>query len=274
MSKSILDRVSIGSSCQTDWETMNGDQSQRYCDQCEKSVYNFSQFTRSQAEALIARTNGKLCARIERRSDGSILTADKSYSLPRLNQKFLRIASATMSAVLSVAPVIAAKPIKNLPVLNFSQEQKNQTDAKVAEKTARIWGTVYDPSQAVVPNVKITLINESTKNERKTSSSEEGIYEFTSLESGTYQLIFEAPGFKKSIHTDIKIIDSQEMRQDNTMYIGAISGDLVFIQDFKETLNESAPQGLSITPREKQAEPEKKKSFFRSLFSSFKKSKV
>ncbi len=273
MSKSILDRVSIGSSCQTDWEAMNGDQSQRYCDQCEKSVYNFSQLTRSQAEALIARTNGKLCARIERRPDGSILTADKSYSLPRLNQKFLRIASATMSAALSLAPVVSAKPIKNLPVLNFSQEQKNQTDAKVTEKLARIWGNVYDPAQAVVPNVKITLINESTKNERKTSSSEEGTYEFALLKPGTYQLVFEAVGFKKSTHTDIKIIDGQEMRQDNTLYIGQILGDLVILQD-KEVPTALEPQGLSITPREKQAEPEKKKNFFRSLFSYFKKSKV
>ena len=66
MSKSILDRVSIGSSCQTDWEAMNGNESTRYCNQCEKSVYNFSQMTRSQVETLIASTNGKLCARIER----------------------------------------------------------------------------------------------------------------------------------------------------------------------------------------------------------------
>ena len=273
MSKSILNRVSIGSSCQTDWEAMNGDQRQRYCDQCEKSVYNFSQLTRSQAEALIARTNGKLCARIERRPDGSILTADKSYSLPRSNQKFLRIASATMSAALSLAPSITAKPVKNLPVLNFSQEQQTKQDAKDTEKTAKIWGTVYDPSQAVVANTKITLINESTKTERTTSSSEEGKYEFSAIEPGNYTLVFERLGFKKSSHTDIKITTGQEIQQDSTLYIGQILGDLVILQD-KEVPTELEPQGLSITPREKQAEPEKKKNFFRGLFSSFKKSKV
>ena len=266
MSKSILDRVSIGSSCQTDWEAMNGDQSQRYCDQCEKSVYNFSQLTRSQAEALIARTKGKLCARIERRPDGSILTADKSYSLPRLNQKFLRIASATMSAALSLAPVVAAKPIKNLPVLNFSQEKKEKSESKDTEKTARILGTVYDPAQAVIQNTQISLINEATKNERKTTSSGDGTYEFALLEAGKYSLVFEALGFKKTTYTEIKITVGQEMRQDATLYIGATMGDIVFIQDFKEIPTGLALQGLSITPREKHAEPEKKKNFFRSLF--------
>lgn len=252
---------------------MSGNQLTRYCNQCEKSVYNFSQMTRAQAEALIASTNGKLCARIERNADGSILTTDKSYSLPRFHQNFLRIASATMSAALSLAPSIAAKPVKNLPVLNFSQEQQKKPDAKDTEKTAKIWGTVYDPSQAVVPNTKITLINESTKTERTSSSSEEGRYGFSALEPGNYTLVFETLGFKKSSHTDIKITAGQEMQQDSTLYIGQTLGELVMLQDVKEVPIELAPQGLSITPREKQTEPEKKKNLFKVLFSPFKKSK-
>jgi Carboxypeptidase regulatory-like domain len=273
MSKSILDRVSIGSSCQTDWEAMNGDQSHRYCDQCEKSVYNFSQLTRSQAEALIARTNGKLCARIERRPDGSILTADKSYTLPRFNQKFLRIASATMSAALSLAPVVAAKPVKNLPVLNFSQEQKVKAESKDTEKTARILGIVYDPAQAVIQNTQITLINEVTKNERKTTSTGDGTYEFALLEAGKYSLVFEALGFKKTIHTEIKIIVGQEMRQDATLSVGEATMGILITQDYREVQPESAPQGLSLTPREKQAERKHKKNLFKTIFSTFKKSK-
>jgi hypothetical protein len=232
MSKSILDRVSIGSSCQTDWEAMNGDQSQRYCDQCEKSVYNFSQLTRSQAEALIARTNGKLCARIERRPDGSILTADKSYSLPRFNQKILRIASATMSAALSLAPVVAAKPIKNLPVLNFSQEQKDKTDPKDKEKTAKIYGTVSDETQAVIPNAKIVLVNFATKHELFTSASSEGTYAFSSIEPGLYNMIVTYPGFHQFIENGIAIQAEKSQKRNVEMKLGnfALMGDIVMIE--------------------------------------------
>lgn len=266
MSKSILDRVSIGSSCQTDWEAMNGDQHQRYCDQCEKSVHNLSQLTRSQAEGLIARTNGKLCARLERRPDGSILTADKSYSLPRFNHKFLRIASATMSAALSIAPMVAAKPTKSLPVLNFSQEQKDKTVPNDKEKTAKIWGIVYDPSQAVVANSKITLINESTRKERKTVSSVEGIYELASLEAGKYELTFESPGFKKMIFTGIKIEVGQELRQDKTLTTNVLLGDIVILEELK---TEQIPEGLSLTLQEKKS----KKNIFQKILTHFNKPK-
>lgn len=65
MSQNLLDRVRIGTPCQTDWEAMRGDERVRFCGQCEKHVYNLSQMTCQQAEALIRKTNGKLCARFE-----------------------------------------------------------------------------------------------------------------------------------------------------------------------------------------------------------------
>ena len=232
MGKSILDRVSIGSSCQTEWEAMSGNQSTRYCGQCEKSVYNFSQLTRSQAETLIARTNGKLCARIERRPDGSILTADKSYSLPRLNQKFLRIASATMSAALSLAPSVAAKPIKNLPVLDFPQEQKEKAEPKDKEKTAKIYGTIFDETKAVIPTAKILLINFATKQELTTSSSPEGDYEFSSIEPGLYNLIVTYPGFHQFSENGIALQKEKLQKMDVVMKVGdfPVMGEIIMLE--------------------------------------------
>ena len=214
MSKSILDRVSIGSSCQTDWEAMNGDHSQRYCDQCEKSVYNFSQLTRSQAEALIARTNRKLCARIERRPDGSILTADKSYSLPRFNQKFLRIASATMSAALSLAPVIAAKPVKNLPVLNFSQEQKDKKEQppQDQDRAAKIFGVVQEEGMPV--SFAIVTISEINSSYAKSTPAKQGKYEFTSLQPGKYIISVFSPRSSLFSSQELLITASQALQFD------------------------------------------------------------
>lgn len=146
MSKQLLDRVSIGTPCQTDWAAMSGDERVRYCGQCEKHVYNLSQMTRQQAEALLVKTNGNLCVRFERCPDGSILTIEQSLSLPRFNHRFLRIASATVSAALSLSPSVAAKSPKNLPVLQQQdKKEKPENQAQSKEVAAKILGDIKDP---------------------------------------------------------------------------------------------------------------------------------
>ncbi|MGH9900836.1 MAG: hypothetical protein ACRD68_03250, partial [Pyrinomonadaceae bacterium] len=58
---SPLDRVRVAAPCPADWERMTGDHQVRFCGQCERHVYNLSGMTRKEAEALITRTEGRLC---------------------------------------------------------------------------------------------------------------------------------------------------------------------------------------------------------------------
>ena len=193
---------------------MSGNQSTRYCNQCEKSVYNFSQMTRAQAEALIVSTNGKLCARIERNVDGSIFTADKSYSLPRFNQRFLRIASATMSAALSIAPVVAAKPTKSLPVLNFSQEQedKREQPPQDLDSTAKIFGVVQEEGMPV--SFAVVTISDANNIYSKSTPAKQGKYEFTSLQTGKYIISVFSPHSALFSSQELLITASQVLRFD------------------------------------------------------------
>src|SRR5579872_5483516 len=71
-----LDDVRIASPCSARWEDMVGDDRVRHCGQCEKDVYFLSGMTRTEAEALLAARGASLCARIFRRADGTVLTAD------------------------------------------------------------------------------------------------------------------------------------------------------------------------------------------------------
>ena len=73
---SILDRIEIASPCPASWDDMEGDDRSRFCGQCRKNVYNIAAMTRSQAEALIAATEGSACLRLFRRADGTVLTSD------------------------------------------------------------------------------------------------------------------------------------------------------------------------------------------------------
>ncbi len=274
MSKNLLDRVRIGTPCQTDWEAMRGDERVRYCGQCEKHVYNLSQMTRQQAEALIIKTNGKLCARFERRSDGSILTTEQSLALPRLNQRFLRIASATVSAALSLSPSVAAKAPKNLPVLQ-QQDKKEKADNQSQEKTAKIFGTVCDGSKAVVPATSITITNSVTKESWMTKSAADATYEFPFLLAGNYSLVFEAFGFKRHLYNDVKIQEGGVLRFDVILEFGAITGDLLVLPSNIPISTDTPAENLQLNLRSKAPLPEKriKKNLAVVLLSLFKKLK-
>jgi len=73
---SILDAIRIAAPCPASWAEMPGDNRARHCATCRKHVYDLSALTAIEAAALIERTEGRLCVRLYRRRDGTVLTAD------------------------------------------------------------------------------------------------------------------------------------------------------------------------------------------------------
>jgi hypothetical protein len=66
-------------------------------------------------------------------------------------------------------------------------------------------GTVKDPSGAVIPGAKITLINAAIRSEYTALSNEEGFYSFPALPVGHYDLTIEAAGFKTESQADLNV---------------------------------------------------------------------
>ena len=97
-----LDYVRVASPCEADWDQMIGDESARFCGQCSLNVYNLSSMTKSEAESLIARTEGRLCVRFYRRRDGSIITKDCPVGLRAIRRRVSYIAKAIGSMVLGL----------------------------------------------------------------------------------------------------------------------------------------------------------------------------
>jgi hypothetical protein len=48
--KRRLDQLKIVSSCSTDWDSMSGDEKKRFCSECDKFVYDFSQMPEISAQ--------------------------------------------------------------------------------------------------------------------------------------------------------------------------------------------------------------------------------
>ena len=96
--------------------------------------------------------------------------------------------------------------------------------------TAKVVGTVSDPSGAVIPGAKATIRNVRTNQARTTTTDELGNYEFSFLPVGAYRLLVEAAGFQKS--EDRPIETDKGGRQDQA------TGDAQFAPQDDDARNE------------------------------------
>ncbi|MDB4998841.1 MAG: hypothetical protein JWM74_6273 [Myxococcaceae bacterium] len=89
----VLDTMKIASPCTASWDEMKGDDRVRFCGGCEKNVYNLSAMAREEAESLLRAKEGNLCARLYRRADGTVLTADCPVGAKRVRRRRLALAT-------------------------------------------------------------------------------------------------------------------------------------------------------------------------------------
>lgn len=86
---------------------------------------------------------------------------------------------------------------------------------------AALSGTVLDPTGATVANAKVSVVNNETNLSRTTQSNDAGLYSFTQLPVGTYELSVEAPGFKSAKRTGISLRVGAVAALDVSLEVGA-----------------------------------------------------
>jgi len=100
---SLVQRVEIASPCPVSWDSMTGNDQVRFCSQCQLNVFNLSEMTAEEGERLIIEKEGKLCARIYRRRDGTILTRDCPVGLAAVRRRLVGFGVAVAASVMFVA---------------------------------------------------------------------------------------------------------------------------------------------------------------------------
>jgi hypothetical protein len=108
----LLDRVDIATPCHARWEDMTGDERVRHCAECNMRVHNISAMARDEAEALLRASVGeRLCVRLYRRADGTILTQDCPVGVMRVRRAMRRtlVRVAALVGLASAAGVAAAR---------------------------------------------------------------------------------------------------------------------------------------------------------------------
>jgi hypothetical protein len=184
---------------------MRGDERVRFCDHCGLSVFNISALSRNEAKALIAGTEGRICARLYRRADGTVLTKDCPIGLRALRRRLTKRAAAIFAALVSLSSAaLGQQPSKKSEQEGcIPQTRITRTTSQSNSDAPVLSGTVLDQVGAAIPNAKVLITNTGSQETQSVSSKDDGTFQFKSLPEGTYSITIEAFGFKRHLITAV-----------------------------------------------------------------------
>ena len=99
--------------------------------------------------------------------------------------------------------------------------------------TAIISGTVADPTGAVIPDAKVTVVNLQTNIQRDAVSGPGGEFSIRFLPIGSYRVEVDANGFKRFVQSPVVLELNREARVNAVLEIGAVTDTV--------SVNEDAP---------------------------------
>src|SRR5258706_15038909 len=100
-----VNSLRVASPCSVGWEMMTGDERARHCQLCSINVYNVSALSAAEVESLVLKREGRLCIRMYRRADGTVLTKDCPVGLRAIQKRAARFAGATLATILGLFSV-------------------------------------------------------------------------------------------------------------------------------------------------------------------------
>jgi hypothetical protein len=92
-----------------------------------------------------------------------------------------------------------------------------------ADVTGSIEGVVKDSSKAVAPGIGVTVTNIGTDTVYHATSDNTGVYFVRDLPAGDYQLVIEAPGFKKFVANRVVVQVNETARVDVALEVGNVT---------------------------------------------------
>ncbi len=111
--------------------------------------------------------------------------------------------------------------------------------------SGNISGTIHDPSGAVVPDARVTLISRDQKVKIESNSGADGAFKFAAIPPGGYRLEIASPGFALKKSPELALAPSGDLHQDITMDLGEVLQEVV-VHGHKPTENPATPRP---TPR-------------------------
>lgn len=118
-----------------------------------------------------------------------------------------------------------------------------------------ITGTVSDPTGAVVPAAKVTLVNNDNGSKYETVTTSTGNYTLAALPVGGYKLSVEQTGFSKSEVANVTVQVAVTTRVDVVLQVGQASQSIQVDAESTLLKTESAEQSTTVTGEQINALP-------------------
>jgi Carboxypeptidase regulatory-like domain len=207
-----VDSVRVAAPCHVPWDSMKGDDRERHCESCGLNVFNIAAMTVIEAEEFVTARTGRLCVKLYRRSDGTVITKDCPVGIRAYQRRVGRMAGALLTAVLGFFSI------------SFGQKSDKSVDPSKINiertidraKTNNLSGKVQDPAGAVVPGAKLTLSRTGEK--RSEESDTDGNYSFADVPSGKWKLSIKSPGFKEFKLANLEFSSNEQITFDTILY--------------------------------------------------------
>lgn len=207
-----MENLRIATPCSSSWERMAGDERVRHCTLCSLNVYNFAEMTRDEIRALIATTEGRVCARLYRRADGTVLTRDCPSGLQALRRRVSRFGSAVLAAVVGFSAF--ATGCATTSGKKDGSRVELDVERAATPRMASFTGVVQDVSGAVIPGVTVAVRDEVRGYEFFTVTDVNGAFSIASMVDGSYSVEATLAGFTPAVlgHVALKEGDIAQAR--------------------------------------------------------------
>ena len=138
--------------------------------------------------------------------------------------------------------------------------------AQTDYSTATLRGTVFDPTQAAIPGVSLTITNPSTGLTKVLKTGEDGSYMVPALGPGTYQVEASAEGFAKALAKDIVLSVGQVLVYNITLQLGSVTDVLEVTGTTPLVEVEKTQQANTVNEAQVQNIPNINRNFTQSVF--------
>jgi hypothetical protein len=105
----LVQKLSIAAPCDVPWDSMEGDERTRFCGQCKLNVYNIAEMSTKDAAAMVRKAEGRLCLKLYRRADGTVITDNCPVGLRKIRNRMKRVAAVVLMSLAWVGLISSAQ---------------------------------------------------------------------------------------------------------------------------------------------------------------------
>src|SRR5258708_3351578 len=120
------------------------------------------------------------------------------------------------------------------------------TPFALAQNTAALGGTVQDSTGAVIPRAAVKLTSHEQGTVRTGESNQTGLYSFSFLPRGVYDLEVTATGFRTLNDKNITLATAENVRRDYTLEVGNVSDNVTVSADAQTVNTDNAEMGAVL----------------------------